>query len=293
MSGDIPIRRGFKLPGRVIGGLALAASCFPFAYATTFHPVLPAHTEVSAEEIGAKIVAFAREQQGRQVGSGECTELAVEAMKRADARDVSAYGETSEDGDYVWGSPVALKDAEPGDIVQFRNFTIKTTIVAMEMYPGGRAGNSESLSVESRDHHTAIVEQITATHCCCWNRTWSRIWWCSARCCRSRPRPRRARRTAHPVFCKRPSKSKASPGFIARSRPIRSPCKTKDPHDRMFGSGVALCAGRDGLSRSPHCRPQPPAWHRTARRAAAFACRTSGLPQAIRQHGHIDTERRA
>ena len=159
MSGDIPFRHGAKLPGRVLGGLMLASSCFYSAHATTFHPVLPVHTEISRESIGAKIVAFAREQQGREVGSGECTELAVEAMKHADARDVSAYGETSQDGDYVWGSPVPLKDAEPGDIVQFRNFTVKTTIVAMEMFPGGRAGNSESLSVETRDHHTAIVEQ--------------------------------------------------------------------------------------------------------------------------------------
>jgi hypothetical protein len=159
MPSDFPFRRGFKLPGRVIAGLGLAGVCFPFAHASTFHPVLPLRAEISHAGIGERIVAFAREQQGQRVGSGECTELAVEAMKRADAKDVSAYGETSEDGDYVWGKPVALKDAEPGDIVQFRNFTIKTTIIAMEMTPGGRAGNSESQAIETRDHHTAIVEQ--------------------------------------------------------------------------------------------------------------------------------------
>jgi hypothetical protein len=159
MSGNVPFWRGFKITGRVIAGLGLASGCFPCAYATTFDPVLPLHADISHAGIGERIVAFAREQQGRQVGTGECTELAVEAMKRADAKDVWAYGETPGDGDYVWGNPVALKDAQPGDIVQFRNFTIKTTVIAMEMLPGGRYGNSESQAVETRDHHTAIVEQ--------------------------------------------------------------------------------------------------------------------------------------
>jgi hypothetical protein len=159
MSGEVSFRRGFKLSGRVIAGLGLANGCFPCAHATTFHPILPVHAEISHEAIGERIVAFAREQQGRQVGSGECTELAVEAMKSADAKDVSTYGETSADGDYVWGNPVALKDAEPGDIVQFRNFIIKIRIVAMEILPGGRSANTESWAVETRDHHTAIVEE--------------------------------------------------------------------------------------------------------------------------------------
>jgi hypothetical protein len=158
MSGKVPFRRSFKLTARVIAGILIAGSGSPYANAAVFHPALPAHAEISHEAMGDKILAYAREQQGRQVGTGECTELAVEAMKRADAKDVWSYGETSADGDYVWGNQVALKDAQPGDIVQFRNFTIKTTIVALEIQPGGQYANTESSAVETRDHHTAIVE---------------------------------------------------------------------------------------------------------------------------------------
>jgi hypothetical protein len=49
----------------------------------------------------------------------------------------------------VWGTKVALADAQPGDIVQFHNFHIRKFI--------SDAGG-QSWWVEARDHHTAIVE---------------------------------------------------------------------------------------------------------------------------------------
>jgi hypothetical protein len=105
--------------------------------------------------LGAKIVAFALAQQGRQVGDGECYDLADQALRRAGAKSAPAYGAITPGGDYIWGDPVDLADAQPGDIVQFRGFTIRTTVTESAW----RRGGAERWEIDTRDHHTAIVER--------------------------------------------------------------------------------------------------------------------------------------
>jgi hypothetical protein len=127
------------------------------AYAVSL-PTANPQTQPAAS-LGDKIVAFARAQLGRQVGDGECYDLADLALLHAGAKSAPAYGEITGDADYVWGQPVALRDAQPGDIVQFHNFSLKTTITGTVMSPYGGYGTSQRWETDEREHHTSIVER--------------------------------------------------------------------------------------------------------------------------------------
>ena len=105
--------------------------------------------------LGDRIVAFARQQEGRTVGDGECADLAEAALRQAGARDFSAYPDSGDD--YVWGRPIPLSEARPGDILQFHNFTIRTTTTTASFF--GQAAVDEGWQLDSRDHHTAILEE--------------------------------------------------------------------------------------------------------------------------------------
>jgi len=109
--------------------------------------------------IGDNIVAYVSRLQGRQVGDGECFDLADAALTANGARSAAAYGAISPDADYVWGRPVSLAQLQPGDILQFRNFHIVKRMTTTVRMPGGQLSRSESEEEEERDHHTAIVER--------------------------------------------------------------------------------------------------------------------------------------
>ncbi len=109
-----------------------------------------------AASLAQRILAFAESHEGVQVGDGECASLADTALSLAGARAANAYGARGDDGDYVWGRPVRLADAQPGDILQFRNFHILRRVTRMLPYSGMVQQGAE---MEERDHHTAIVER--------------------------------------------------------------------------------------------------------------------------------------
>jgi hypothetical protein len=99
--------------------------------------------------LNQKVVEFAREQVGKKVGSGECTSLAVAALKHAGARRFR--GDPS--GDFVWGRPVpAFKDALPGDVLQFRD-----AVFQGKRWLTGRRWTSWH---QEYPHHTAIVAEV-------------------------------------------------------------------------------------------------------------------------------------
>jgi hypothetical protein len=142
-----------------------AVALFLASHAAQAAPLRAAHPHASAHygaiaavslhagdnSLGARVVAFARSQQGRQVGDGECTDLADAALQQNGGRTIDAYAAASSgNDDYTWGKPVSLRDARPGDILQFRDFNTTTTV---------SSGMSESTMTDMRDHHTAIVEQ--------------------------------------------------------------------------------------------------------------------------------------
>src|SRR5262249_39098476 len=71
---------------------------------------------------GDRLVEFARSRMGQRVGDGQCSTLAREALRAAGARGRR------------WGEQLpSLKDARPGDILQFRD----ATFVRRRVLPDG------------------------------------------------------------------------------------------------------------------------------------------------------------
>jgi hypothetical protein len=99
--------------------------------------------------LNQKVLEFVRKRIGEKVGNGQCTSLAVEALRYAGATRYPF----DPSGDFVWGRPVAsFKEALPGDIFQFRNavfqgkrwITKRRWVSWHHEYP----------------HHTAIVSEV-------------------------------------------------------------------------------------------------------------------------------------
>jgi len=109
--------------------------------------------------LGARVLGFARARQGTQVGDGECTTLVQQALLGAGARTTDAFNAVTPDGDYVWGTRVALANVKPGDILQFRNYRVVRHVLTEQRMVGGEVSPMQSEDFEERDHHTAIVEQ--------------------------------------------------------------------------------------------------------------------------------------
>lgn len=102
----------------------------------------------AAPKDGQAVLDFAKSKKGQKVGSGECFDLADQALKKNGFKTASDYGEVTPDGDYKWGKPVPLDESKPGDVLQFRDYENKT-----------RTENDKEWKEEtqSRPHHTAVV----------------------------------------------------------------------------------------------------------------------------------------
>ena len=121
-------------------------------------------------ELNQKVVQFARERFGQQVGNGECWTLAAEALKEAGAK---------RDGVYIFGRKLSSNEAIfAGDVVQFENtkfegkhrhsFHHHTSIVNKVLGPAmlelihqnvGKAGKTVSLStIDLRELKEGTVE---------------------------------------------------------------------------------------------------------------------------------------
>jgi hypothetical protein len=109
--------------------------------------------ESTQASLGQKVVAFATNRVGQQVGSGECFDLADLALRNA--------GAIAADADYRWGTAVNLLDVQAGDILQFRNYSVTVEVVTKtkKKHFDGSEDIDEETSTEtySRPHHTAIV----------------------------------------------------------------------------------------------------------------------------------------
>lgn len=91
-------------------------------------------------ELNQKVIAFVKTKIKRKVGTGECWDLAAEALNSLNARW---------DGKYRFGNPVDPKTEciYPGDIVQFEGVIVK--------YQQGNMRYEENMS-----HHTAIIYEV-------------------------------------------------------------------------------------------------------------------------------------
>src|SRR5262245_54829855 len=79
--------------------------------------------------LGEQVVSFARRRRGHQVGDGQCFALADQALRGANARSAADYGTVTRDADYQWGTSVSRTDLQPGDVIQFRDYTLHRVIV--------------------------------------------------------------------------------------------------------------------------------------------------------------------
>ncbi|HKB10846.1 MAG TPA: hypothetical protein VKD69_09330, partial [Vicinamibacterales bacterium] len=65
------------------------------------------------------------------------------------------YGTVTPNADYQWGTSVTLADLQPGDVVQFRDYSYERTVVTRDS-----SGTTTDEHAEDRPHHTAIVESV-------------------------------------------------------------------------------------------------------------------------------------
>jgi len=124
-------------------------------FATACLIALPAaRAAEKPDDLGARVLKYAKESTGTKVGDGECATLALKALESAGAKTTADYKVTGEDGDYKWGTLVEKHaDVRPGDIVQFRDVKlVSKTVTAL---PGG--GTRTSTRTQVMGHHTAIV----------------------------------------------------------------------------------------------------------------------------------------
>lgn len=101
--------------------------------------------------VNSKVLQFAKSKLGKKVGSGECFDLADQALQKAGAKTASDYGKVTATADYVWGKRVDLSQVRPGDIIQFRNYKMKVKTTTDEWI---------SEEEQTRPHHTAVVEAV-------------------------------------------------------------------------------------------------------------------------------------
>ena len=100
-----------------------------------------------SSQLEASVLAFALAHLGQVLGTGQCAELAHLALTASGARSFYDYTGVTKGDDYVWGVPIDVRDARPGDVLQFKDYAF----VARTQ----RGGDSDEMDA---DHHTAIVE---------------------------------------------------------------------------------------------------------------------------------------
>ncbi len=109
-------------------------------------------------KLNQKIMVWAKGKIGKQVGKGQCWDLAEEALKQAGAQTSNDLGPVGDDTDYVWGDAVNnTKDVRRGDILQIRNHQVVTTTVVVTRFEDGSSLTVTKTATAKRGHHTAIA----------------------------------------------------------------------------------------------------------------------------------------
>ena len=105
---------------------------------------------------GQRVLAFAQSHFGERVGSGECFDLADQALRAAGDKSAADFGTVTPNADYVWGTAQQIGQLLPGDIVQFSRYRMR-----VHTQTTSSDGSSSYDDVEQeRPHHTAIVETV-------------------------------------------------------------------------------------------------------------------------------------
>jgi hypothetical protein len=110
--------------------------------------------DTADKERNEKVYGWVRGRLGTRVGKGECWDLADGALREAGAHSSTTTGKKD---DYVWGRRVEVSAVMRGDILQFRNYTVKKTVATKITYADGGTETRDETSSMTRGHHTAIV----------------------------------------------------------------------------------------------------------------------------------------
>ena len=94
---------------------------------------------------GANIVSFLQTRAGQQIDRGECWDAAERAIQSIGARRPGSDL-------YVWGTVVQQANLQPGDVLQFSNFTTRVT----------QANGDWEENSFGAPRHTAIVASVNA-----------------------------------------------------------------------------------------------------------------------------------
>ncbi|MGH9139824.1 MAG: hypothetical protein ACRD3J_04155 [Thermoanaerobaculia bacterium] len=109
----------------------------------------------SEASMADQILGYARRHRGSRIGNGQCFTLVDRALRGAHAQSAADYGSVSPDADYTWGTSVSLSDLQPGDVIQFRDYTFHKVVVT----ESDSATTTDELDGD-RPHHTAVVESV-------------------------------------------------------------------------------------------------------------------------------------
>lgn len=108
---------------------------------------------------------YANQNLKRKVGKGTCWDLAEHALIHARAKTSHDYGRVTPTSDYIWGAPVNLAAALPGNILQFKNhsFSKETKKKYTFRLPDQSTIEYETTHVRTfrRGHHTAIAHSVS------------------------------------------------------------------------------------------------------------------------------------
>lgn len=95
----------------------------------------------SVPAVNRRVLAYVASKLKKRVGTGQCWDLAAEALTTAHA---------TRNGQYVFGKPVDYRTAcvFPGDVMQFEGVVIRYKKDGMDWQ-------------ETMGHHTAVIYQVT------------------------------------------------------------------------------------------------------------------------------------
>ncbi|MES2513620.1 MAG: hypothetical protein V4580_05720 [Bacteroidota bacterium] len=124
----------------LISTFSLGIALTSFTTSKPVQSIFYSITSDSIPEMNQKIVAFAASKLNKKVGTGECWDLAAEALKSINAKW---------DMQYKFGKEINYKKEPvyPGDIIQFENVVLTYEI-------------DKRKYMEKMSHHTAIVYEV-------------------------------------------------------------------------------------------------------------------------------------
>jgi hypothetical protein len=113
-------------------------------------------------DLKKKVLQYVKARDKKQIGSGECFDLADEALRNSGAKTAADFGRVTKDADYIWGTEIKnLTRVQPGDVLQFRDHkaTVTTSRSVKLAFPDGSWLEYETFNTRTfkRGHHTAVA----------------------------------------------------------------------------------------------------------------------------------------